>query len=82
MWVVKEFIEVLTREEKKVFIHFSREERGRCIEWLWPWRQRVESFMEFKGQNAGKRGSAHVYSGLQQHLGRLLSIRCGISANL
>ena len=80
---MKEFIEVLTREERKVFIHFSREERGRGMEWLWPWRRRVfESFIEFTEQVSGKRGRAHVYSGVQQYPGGLLSKRCGFSGNL
>ena len=32
--LVKEFIEILTREEERVFIPFPREERARCTEWL------------------------------------------------
>ena len=55
--VVKEFTEILTREEKKVFIHFPREERGqmhrvasapKCVG--------VSLLLGFKGQVAGKSG--------------------------
>ena len=76
MQVVKEFTEVLTREEKKAFIHFPREERGQT--------HRVASALKggglslltgFKGQSAGKSGWVHIYFGPQLCWGLLCFYR-------
>ena len=64
--VVKEFTEVLTREEKKVFIHFPREEKGQTHRVaLAPKGGGLSILLGFKGQGARKRGWVYIYFGLQ-----------------
>ena len=63
MWVVKEFTEVLTRVEKKVFIHFPREERGQTHRVVLALKGvGVSLLLCFKGQGAGKSGGgSHLF---------------------
>ena len=79
---MKEFTEILAREEKKVFIHFPREERGQT--------HRVASapkggglslLLGFTRQGAGKGGgfmSILVHSSTQAGC---VSVGCGFSEN-
>ena len=76
MWVVKEFREILARGEKRVFIHFPREEKGPDA-WSgigtegWDF----ESFIGLQRTRCMKRGCVHVYPGPQQYLGWLCLYR-------
>ena len=72
---MKEFIEILAKEEKKVFIHFPREERGqtrRMALALEGWG--FESFIGLQRARCRKRGWVYVYSGPQQYPGLAVSL--------
>ena len=59
---MKEFTEILTRKEKRVFISFPREERARCIEWLLARSGGgLSLLLSFKGQRAGKGVDSHLF---------------------
>ena len=79
---MKEFTEVLRREEKKVFIHFPREERGQTQRVALTLKGGVLSLLlSFKGQDAGKGGgfmSLLVHSSTQAGC---VSIGCGFLEN-
>ena len=73
---MKIFSEILTREEKKVFIHFPREERGQMHRVaLDPKRGGLSLLLGFKGQGAGKKGWVHIYFGPQLYLSWLCFYR-------
>ena len=84
MWVVKEFTEVLTRVEKKVFIHFPREERGQTHRVVLALKGvGVSLLLCFKGQGAGKSGGG--FTSVLVHgciWAGSASTGCGFSENL
>lgn len=74
--VVKELTEILTGEEKLVFILFPREERGQKHRVALALKGgRLSLLLSLKGQDARKRGWVDIYSGTQLSPGWLCFYR-------
>ena len=65
MQVLKEFIGILARGEKRGFIHFPREERDETHRVAFALKGGFESCIELQRAKCRKRGWVHLYFGPQ-----------------